>query len=142
MSSGRYIDTRWFTLKELKTPLGHCYRTRSQVRKSVVSVSVDLFSLYHSQQLTFDLDILCPHHLSFPTFSLLYLLPYLSVPVRTDPLRFQGGYHNRRLNLVLVFLCSGTFLMFDECVLLLCFTATIRGEYRLPKRPTRETRLL
>ena len=32
--------------------------------------------------------------------------------------------------------------MFDECVLLLCFTATIRGEYRLPKIPTRETRLL
>jgi len=77
MSSGRYIDTRWFTLKELKTPLGHCYRTRLQVRKSVVSVSVDLFSLYHLQQLTFDLDILCPL-LSFPTFFyFIYSLTYL-----------------------------------------------------------------
>jgi len=94
MSSGRYIDTRWFTLKELKTPLGHCYRTRLQVRKSVVSVSVDLFSLYHLQQLTFDLDILCPPPLIISHFFLLYLLPYLSVPVRTYPLRFQGGCRN------------------------------------------------
>jgi len=89
MSSGRYIDTRWFTLKELKTPLGHCYRTRLQVRKSVVSVSVNLFSLYHLQQLTFDLDILCPPSYHFPLFSTLST-PLLICSCENIPAPFPG----------------------------------------------------
>ena len=32
-----------------------------------------------------------------------YLSPYLSFPLRTDPLRFQAGCCRRRLNLALVF---------------------------------------
>jgi len=36
---------------------------------------------------------------------LTYLLPYLSFPLRIDPLRFQVGCCKRRLNLALVFLC-------------------------------------
>ena len=36
---------------------------------------------------------------------LTYLLPYLSFPLRIDPLRFQAGCCKRRLNLALVFLC-------------------------------------
>jgi len=45
----------------------------------------------------------------FPTypfslhFYLSYLLPYLSFPLRTDPLRFQAGSRKSRLNLALVF---------------------------------------
>ena len=35
---------------------------------------------------------------------LTYHLPYLSFPLRTDPLRFQAGCRKRRLNLALVFL--------------------------------------
>ena len=34
-----------------------------------------------------------------------YLLPYLSFPLRTDPLCFPAGCCKRRLNLALVFLC-------------------------------------
>ena len=45
---------------------------------------------------------------TYPFFSLLfltYLLPYLSFPLKIDPLRFRAGCHKRRLNLALVFLC-------------------------------------
>jgi len=34
---------------------------------------------------------------------LIYLLPYLSFPLRIDPLPFQAGCRKRRLNLALVF---------------------------------------
>jgi len=40
----------------------------------------------------------------FSSLFLTYLLPYLSFPLRTDPLRFQAGCRKRRLNLALVFL--------------------------------------
>jgi len=39
----------------------------------------------------------------FLHFSPTYLLPYLSFPLRIDPLRFQAGCRKRRLNLALVF---------------------------------------
>ena len=39
----------------------------------------------------------------FHHFFLAYLLPYLSLPLRIDPLRFPAGCHKRRLNLALVF---------------------------------------
>ena len=38
-------------------------------------------------------------------FFLTYLLPYLSFPLRIDPLRFQIGCYKRWLNLALVCLC-------------------------------------
>jgi len=47
----------------------------------------------------------------FPTypfllhFFLTYLIPSLSFPLRTDPLRFQAGCRKRRLNLLQFFLC-------------------------------------
>jgi len=46
--------------------------------------------------------IVCSH-LSFFHFFLTYLLPYLSFPLRIDPLRFQAGCRKRRLNLAVVF---------------------------------------
>ena len=46
--------------------------------------------------------IICfPTYLFFSTF-LAYFLPYLSFPLRIDPLRFQVGCRKRRLNLALV----------------------------------------
>ena len=43
-------------------------------------------------------------HLSFLLhFFLTYLLPYLSFPLRIDPLCFQAGCRKRRLNVALVF---------------------------------------
>ena len=48
--------------------------------------------------------------------------PYLSFPLRTDPLRFEGRCHKRQLNLAIVllclFLCCSTFVSIGECVLL------------------------
>ena len=55
----------------------------------------------------------------FLHFFLTYLLPYLSVPLKIDPLRFQAECRKRWLNLALVFLCCSTFLLIGECVLLL-----------------------
>ena len=52
---------------------------------------------------------------------LTYLLPYLTFPLTTDPLRFPAGCRKRRLNLALVFvfmLCCSTFVLIGECVLL------------------------
>ena len=47
--------------------------------------------------------------LSFFLHSFLtHLLPYLSFPLRIDPLHFQAGYRKRRLNLALVFLYCTT----------------------------------
>jgi len=59
----------------------------------------------------------------FLHFFLSYLLPYLSFPLKIDPLYFQATCRKRRLNLGLVFvfiLCCSTFLLIGECVLLLC----------------------
>jgi len=57
-------------------------------------------------------------------FFLTYLLPYLFFPLRIDPLSFQAGCRNGRLNMALVFfvfiLCCSTFLLISKCVLLLC----------------------
>ena len=53
----------------------------------------------------------------FLHFSLTYLLPHLSFPLRIDPLRFQTRCRERRLNLALV---SCVYLVTGECVLLLC----------------------
>jgi len=47
-----------------------------------------------------------PHLSFFLHFFLTFLLPYLSFPLRIDPLHFQAGCHKRRLNLALGFLCS------------------------------------
>ena len=41
----------------------------------------------------------------FLQFLYTYLPPYLSLPLRIDPLRFQAGCRKRRLSLALVFLC-------------------------------------
>jgi len=46
------------------------------------------------------------------TFFLTYLLPYLSVPLRIDPLRFQSECPKRRLNPALVFCVAVHFLWF------------------------------
>ena len=49
--------------------------------------------------------------------------PLLTFPLRIDPLHFQARCRKRQLNLGLVFffiLCCSTFLLIDECVLLLC----------------------
>jgi len=51
---------------------------------------------------------------------LTYLLPYLSFPLRIDPLRFQTGCRKRRLNLALVFLCL-------FCVVLYFFDWVLRA---------------
>jgi len=53
-------------------------------------------------------------NLEFPLF------PYLSFPLRIDPLRFQAGCRKTRLNMALVILCCRVFLLTDECMLLLC----------------------
>ena len=53
----------------------------------------------------------------FLHFFLTYLLPYLSFPLRIDPLHFQAGCRKRRLNLGLVFLCCCSFLVIGECML-------------------------
>jgi len=44
-----------------------------------------------------------PHLFGFLHFFLTYLLPWLSFPLRIEPLRFQAGCRKRRLNLALVF---------------------------------------
>jgi len=44
-----------------------------------------------------------PHLSFFLHFFLTYFLPYLSFPLRIDPLRFQAGCRKRRLNLASVF---------------------------------------
>jgi len=49
--------------------------------------------------------IVCSPLSFFLYFFRAYLLPYLSFPLRTDPLRFQAGCRKIQLNLVLVFLC-------------------------------------
>ena len=68
--------------------------------------------------------------LSF-TFFLTYLLPYLSFPLRIDPLRLQAGCRKRRLNLALVFLCLfSSFLLIGECTLLLCYVWFFRTKPR------------
>ena len=46
-----------------------------------------------------------PHLSFFLHFFLTYFLPYLSFPLRIDPLRFQAGCRKRPLSLALVFLC-------------------------------------
>jgi len=56
-------------------------------------------------------------------FLAIFLLPYWSFPLGIDPLCFQAGCRERRLNLALVFLfilCCSTFLLIGEWVLLLC----------------------
>ena len=45
-------------------------------------------------------------HLSFFLHFFSYLLPYLSFPLRIDPLHFQAGFRKRQVNLALVFLWS------------------------------------
>ena len=66
-----------------------------------------------------------PIYLFFLHCFLTYFLPYLSFPLRVDPLRFQARYRKRRLNLGFSFsvfiLCCSTFLLIGECVLLLCW---------------------
>ena len=50
--------------------------------------------------------IVCfPTYPFFLHFFLIYLLPYLSFPLRIDPLRFQAGCRKRRLNLALFRVC-------------------------------------
>jgi len=44
-----------------------------------------------------------PTYSFFFTFFLSYLLPYLSFPLKIDPLHFQAACRKRRLNLGLVF---------------------------------------
>jgi len=59
----------------------------------------------------------------FLHFFLTYLVPYLSFPLRIDPLRFQAGCRKRQLNLALVFfafVCCSMFLLIGECLVLLC----------------------
>ena len=76
-------------------------------------------------QITVRLRLLCPCHgaggikrhlldyiVCLATFFLTYLLPYLSVPLRIDPLRFQSECPKRRLNLALVFCVAVHFLWF------------------------------
>ena len=58
-------------------------------------------------------------------FSLLflsYLLPYLSFPLRIEPLHFLAGCLKGRLNLAVVFCVYFVlqFLLIGKCVLLLC----------------------
>jgi len=47
--------------------------------------------------------IVCSPTYPFFLFFLTYLLPYLSFPLRTDPLCFQARCRKRQLNLALVF---------------------------------------
>ena len=47
--------------------------------------------------------IVCSPTYPFFLFFLTYLLPYLSFPLRTDPLYFQARCRKRQLNLALVF---------------------------------------
>ena len=61
-----------------------------------------------------------PHLPLLLHFFLTYLIPSLSFPLRTDPLRFQAGCRKRRLNLLQFFvfiLCCSTCLLIGECML-------------------------
>jgi len=69
------------------------------------------------------------HFSFFSSLFITYLLPYLSFPLRIDPLHFQAGCCKRRRNLALVScvfmlccntLCCSTFLFIGECMLLSC----------------------
>ena len=57
-----------------------------------------------------------------PQLSFFFTFSYLSppFPLRINLLHFQARCRKSRLNLALVFLCCSTFLLIDECMLLLC----------------------
>jgi len=59
----------------------------------------------------------------FSSLFLIYLFPYLSFPVRTDPLHFQAGCCKRQLNLALGFvfiLCFHDDSICEMCCSMLC----------------------
>ena len=53
-----------------------------------------------------------PHLSFFLHFFVTYFLPYVSFPLRIDPLRFQTRYYKRQLNLALVFV----FILYCICI--------------------------
>ena len=53
-----------------------------------------------------------PHLSFFLHFFVTYFLPYVSFPLRIDPLRFQARYYKRQLNLALVFV----FILYCICI--------------------------
>ena len=53
-----------------------------------------------------------PHLSFFLHFFITYFLPYVSFPLRIDPLRFQARYYKRQLNLALVFV----FILYCICI--------------------------
>jgi len=89
----------------------------------------------------FCLYCMLPPLILYIHFSLLISsLTYLFL-LRIDPLRFQTGCRERRLNLALVFfafiLCCSAFLLIGECVHLLCwvqFFSTLSQEIGFGKR--------
>ena len=81
-------------------------------------------AVVHAPCCLFNVYIVCFPTYPFASLFLTYLLPYLSFPLKIDPLRFQAGCRKKRLNLTLVVLClflrCSAFLLIGECVLLLC----------------------
>ena len=74
----------------------------------------------------------------FPTsfflhFFLTYRLPYLSFPLRIDPLRFQGGCHKRRLNLALVFSCLFCVVVYLFWLVNVCFCCVGFSFFSIPR---------
>ena len=78
------------------------------IRFLILVLYISFTCLYH----------MLPHKSFFLYFFLTYLLPYLSFPLRTDPLHFQAECRKRQRNLALVFcvftLCCSAF--FDWCM--------------------------
>jgi len=78
------------------------------IRFLILVLYISFACLYH----------MLPHKSFFLYFFLTYLLPYLSFPLRTDPLHFQAECRKRQRNLALVFcvftLCCSAF--FDWCM--------------------------
>ena len=54
-----------------------------------------------------------PHLSFFLHFFITYFVPYVSFPLRIDPLRFQARYYKRQLNLFLCLFCIAFVSYFD-----------------------------
>ena len=106
-------------------PEGHpaCKKLRGlhMARLMPLPLTVSFFS-----KIQIGFTFLVPAHPGSPgkrankrAFVFTYLLPYLSFPLRIDPLRFQAGCC-KRLEFFVLILCCSTFLLIGECLLLLC----------------------
>ena len=73
------------------------------------------------------------HMLPYLHFFLTYLLPYLSFPLRIDPLRFQIGCYKRWLNLALVLFVLFYVVLYFFWLVIACFCCVPRFRDNLGK---------